>query len=156
MPEAWVGAQFGCVVALVETPLGVEGAAAITRAGGKLAALMLGGADMSAELAAQFGWDGLPHSRGRIVNGRRQRGCMPGMYRTSTSLTPKNCSARRGAPSPVDSTARQPFTRSGAPIHEAFAPSVEHTAWARLLLQAVPDGRDRGPFLSRGARSMAS
>ena len=80
--QAWAGASFERIAALVETPRGIENAAAIAAAGGKLAALMLGGADLSAELGCEFGWDGLLYARGRIVNAR-QDGGPPGLGRAS-------------------------------------------------------------------------
>ncbi len=149
--QAWVGARFGCVIALVETPLGVERAAVIARAGGKLAALMLGGADLSAELGAQFGWDGLLHARGRIVNAAKAAGLqawdVPHIdIADAEGLVSET---RRALALGFDcKTAIHP--KQVARIHEAFAPSAEDAAWAGLLLQAVPDGRDRGAFLFQG------
>ena len=35
---------------------------------------MLGGADLAAELGAQFGWEGLLHARGRLVNAAKAAG----------------------------------------------------------------------------------
>ena len=72
--ESWCGAQVGAFTALVETPLGIEHLGAIARAGGKLGALMLGGADLSAELDAQFNWEGLLSARGRLVNAAKSAG----------------------------------------------------------------------------------
>lgn len=55
--HSWIGHRYQRLTALIETPRGVENALSIAHAGGKLAALMLGGADLAAELGAQFGWD---------------------------------------------------------------------------------------------------
>ena len=54
--HSWIGHRYDRLTALIETPRGVENALSIAHAGGKLAALMLGGADLAAELGAQFGW----------------------------------------------------------------------------------------------------
>ena len=72
--QSWIGHRYDRLTALIETPYAVENAMSIARAGGKLAALMLGGADLAAELGAQFGWDGLLHARGRLVNSARAAG----------------------------------------------------------------------------------
>src|SRR5436189_116368 len=72
--ESWCGARVGAITALVETPLGIENLASIARAGGKLGALMLGGADLSADLDARFDWDGLLSARGRLVNAAKSTG----------------------------------------------------------------------------------
>ena len=66
--RGWFQTRCGAVAALLETPQGIENAASIARSVAPGGALMLGGADLSAELDAQFGWDGLLSARGRIVN----------------------------------------------------------------------------------------
>ena len=55
--HSWIGHRYDRLTALIETPRGVENALSIAHAGGKLAALMLGGADLAAG-RAQFGWTG--------------------------------------------------------------------------------------------------
>src|SRR5918993_492718 len=72
--HSWAGHCYEHLTVLVETPRGIENALPIAQAGGKLAALMLGGADLAAELGAQFGWDGLVHARGRLVNAAKAAG----------------------------------------------------------------------------------
>lgn len=76
--QGWLGERVQGLVALIETPAGMEAAAAIARerlqGAPSLLALMLGGADLSAELGAQFGWDGLRHARGQLVQAARLSG----------------------------------------------------------------------------------
>lgn len=76
--QSWLGDRAQGLVALLETPQGMEAAASIARermlGAPALAALMLGGADLSAELGAQFGWAGLLHARGQLVQAARLTG----------------------------------------------------------------------------------
>jgi hypothetical protein len=72
--HAWAGDCYERLTALIETPGGVENALTIAQSGGKLAALMLGGADLTVALGAQFDWDGLLHARGRLVNAAKAAG----------------------------------------------------------------------------------
>src|SRR5690606_1761288 len=74
MLHAWCTGTGIRTVALIETPLGVENALTIAQAGGTLAALMLGGADLSAELGVPLAWEGLRHARGRLVNAANAAG----------------------------------------------------------------------------------
>jgi citrate lyase beta subunit len=93
--DAWLGSQVKYTVALIETPLGIERAASIARAGGRLGALMLGGADLATELGAHFGWEALFSARGRL---------------TSTSKPQKNSPAKPAARWHWASTAKPPST----------------------------------------------
>jgi hypothetical protein len=72
--HSWIGHRYDRLTVLIETPRGVENALSIAHASGRLTALMLGGADLAAELGAQFGWDGLLHARGRLVNAAKAAG----------------------------------------------------------------------------------
>ncbi len=149
--EAWCGAQLGAITALVETPLGIENLAAIARAGGKLGALMLGGADLSAELDAQFNWDGLLSARGRLVNAAKSAGLqawdVPNVDLSSddglAGETRKALALGFGC-----KTAIHP--QQIKTIHAAFAPTPAEVEWATVLLQAVPEGQGSGAFLFQG------
>ena len=149
--EAWCGAQVGAFAALVETPLGIENLAAIGRAGGKLGALMLGGADLSAELDAQFNWDGLLSARGRLVNAAKaaslQAWDVPNVDLSSdeglASETRKALALGFGC-----KTAIHP--QQIKTIHAAFTPTPAEIEWATVLLQAVPEGQGSGAFLFQG------
>ena len=149
--EAWCGAQVGAITALVETPLGIENLASIARAGGKLGALMLGGADLSAELDAQFNWEGLLSARGRLVNAAKSAGLqawdVPNVDLSSdeglATETRKALALGFGC-----KTAIHP--QQIKTIHAAFTPSPSEIEWATVLLQAVPEGQGSGAFLFQG------
>ena len=149
--EAWCGAQVGAITALVETPSGIENLASLARAGGKLGALMLGGADLSAELDAKFDWEGLLSARGRLVNAakaaRLQAWDVPNVDLSSdeglATETRRALALGFGC-----KTAIHP--QQLATIHAAFTPSPAEVEWATVLLQAVPEGEGSGAFLFQG------
>ena len=149
--EAWVGPQVGGTVALIETAQGIEDALAIARAGGKLGALMLGGADLCAELGAHFGWDGLLSARGRLVNAARAAGLqawdVPHVDMQNLEH-PREVTRRVLALGFDCKTAIHPTQI--AVIHAAHAPLPADLEWAQLLVQAVPDGEFSGAFLYEG------
>jgi len=157
--QAWLGASaqkpVPRTVALIETPLGIEHAFDIARAGGSLVALMLGGADLSAELDASFDHHGLQYARGRLVNAAKAAG-LQAWDVPHVDLSQPDALAdetRRVLALGFDcKTAIHP--QQIATIHAAFQPSVADVEWARTLLQAVPDvdGRvgDSGAFLFQG------
>jgi acyl dehydratase len=139
--EAWCGAQLGAITALVETPLGIENLASIARAGGKLGALMLGGADLSAELDAQFNWDGLLSARGRLVNAAKSTGLQ------AWDVPNVDLSSEEGLASETRKALALGFGCKTAihpqqikTIHAAFTPTPAEIEWATVLLQAVPEG----------------
>ena len=149
--EAWCGAQVAAIAALVETALGIENLATIAGAGGKLGALMLGGADLSAELDAQFTWDGLLSARGRLVNAAKSTGLqawdVPNIDLSSdeglATETRRALALGFGC-----KTAIHP--QQLATIHAAFTPTPAEVQWAEVLLQAVPEGQGSGAFLFQG------
>ena len=149
--EAWCGAQVGAITALVESPVGIENLASLARAGGKLGALMLGGADLSAELDAKFDWEGLLSARGRLVNAAKAAGLqawdVPNVDLSSdeglATETRRALALGFGC-----KTAIHP--QQLATIHAAFTPSPAEVEWATVLLQAVPEGEGSGAFLFQG------
>jgi citrate lyase beta subunit len=147
----WVGAQACSLIALLETPVAIERAAAIARAGPMLGALMLGGADLAAELNAQFGWHGLLHARGRIVNAARAAGVqawdVPHIDLADTAGLAEE--TRRVLALGFDcKTAIHPQQLPA--IHAAFVPAPAELEWARTLLAALPPGAASGAFLFQG------
>jgi citrate lyase beta subunit len=148
---AWVGRQIDSIAALIETPLGIERAAAIARAGGKLGALMLGGADLATELGAQFNWEALFSARGRIVNAARAASLQAWDVPHVDLDAPEELAAetRRALDLGFDcKTAIHP--KQLALIHAAHVPTPAQLSWARLLVEAVPDGQSSGAFLYQG------
>lgn len=149
--ESWAGSHLGALCALLETPLGIAQLPGIAKAGGKLRALMLGGADLAAELGAHFGWDGLLHARGRLVNTARAAGLQAWDVPHVNLLDPEELSieTRRVLALGFDcKTAIHP--QQIARIHAAHAPTAAELDWARLLVEAVPDGESSGAFLYQG------
>ena len=149
--EAWAGGQFAASCALLETPLGIAQLPHIAAAGGKLRALMLGGADLAAELGADFGWDGLLHARGQLVNAARRAGLQTWDVPHVDLQDPDGLSVetRRVLGLGFDcKTAIHP--QQIARIHAAHQPTSAELAWAQLLVEAVPDGQFSGAFLYQG------
>lgn len=149
--QAWAGARAGALIALLETPLAIERAFEIAQAGPMVGALMLGGADLSAELDAQFGWDGLRHARGRLVNAAKAAGVqawdVPHIDLADTAGLADE--TRRVLALGFDcKTAIHP--QQLVAIHAAFLPTAAELDWARTLLQAVPAGAASGAFLFQG------
>lgn len=149
--DAWLGPARAPTVALIETPLGIERAARIAAAGGSLAALMLGGADLSAELDAQFGWAGLAYARGRLVNAAKSAGLqawdVPHIALDDTeglAQETRDCIALGFN----CKTAIHP--RQIPTIHEAFVPPADQVDWARALLAEPASATAGGAFLFRG------
>ncbi len=149
--EAWCGAQLGAIAALIETPLGIENAASLARAGGKLGALMLGGADLSAELDAQFNWEGLLSARGRLVNAAKSAGL------EAWDVPNVDLSSDEGLATETRRALALGFGCKTAihpqqikTIHAAFTPTPAEIEWATVLLQAVPEGQGSGAFLFQG------
>lgn len=151
--HSWLAEQFSALVALVETPLGIERAGDLARESSmrapKLAALMLGGADLSVELGAQFGWDGLLSARGRLVNAARTAGlqCWDVPYLDLGDPQGLADETRRVAALGFScKTAIHPS--QVAVIHEALRPSQADLDWAMALLEALTHQQETpGAFL---------
>lgn len=150
--QGWLGADATRLCALLETPRGIDNAADIAAAGGALQALMLGGADLSAELGCDFGWEGLLHARGRLVNAARAAGLqawdVPHIDLDDASGLADE--TRRMAALGFDcKTAIHP--RQIDTIHQALQPTPAEADWAAALLAALPPGdAGTGAFLFRG------
>ena len=112
---------------------------------------VLGGADLSAELDAQFNWDGLLSARGRLVNAAKSAGVqawdVPNVDLSSdeglATETRKALALGFGC-----KTAIHP--QQIKTIHAAFTPTPAEIEWATVLLQAVPEGQGSGAFLFQG------
>lgn len=139
------------LVALLETPLAIEQAHAIAGAGGRLGALMLGGADLTADLGARLDWDGVIGARSRLVNAAKAGGLQAWdvPYLDVADAAGLETETRRVIGLGFDcKTAIHP--QQLAPIHQAFRPSATDLAWATELLAALPPGGASGAFLFQG------
>jgi citrate lyase beta subunit len=137
----WAAPSFEALAALVETPLGIENAAAmaagVRHGAPKLSALMLGGADLSVELGASFDWAGLLSARGRLVNAARSAGLaawdvphldledLPGLAEETRAVLRMGFGCK-AAIHPLQVPV----------IHSAFQPSDSEVRWAHSLMDA--------------------
>jgi citrate lyase beta subunit len=152
--ECWLPHAFRHLVALIETPQGMQRAAdigAAVRAGApRVSALMLGGADLSMELGAQFNWTGLLGARAALVMAAKASGLqawdvpfihiddVPGLRQETGLALQMGFDCKTAIhPSQV------------APIHECFAPAPQELAWAQGLQEAMD--AQGGPAQIRGA-----
>jgi citrate lyase beta subunit len=157
--HAWAGDQFDALVPLIETPLGIERAALLAgckhNGAPKLAALMLGGADLVVELGAAFDWSGLLHARGRLVNAARSAGLQV------WDVPHLDLGDLAGLTEETRNVLRLGFTCKSAihpsqvaAIHAAFEPAEAEVQWARALVAAHAEreaGENRaGAFLYQG------
>ncbi len=151
--HAWLPHAFTELVALVETPLGVERAneiaGAARYAAPRLTALMLGGGDLSMELGARFDWDGLLSARGRLVNAARAWGlqawdvpCID--IADEAGLVQET---RRALDLGFDCKAAI-HPAQIAPMHGVFRPDQREVDWARGVCSAAAGGQ--GAFLYEG------
>jgi citrate lyase subunit beta/citryl-CoA lyase len=149
--HSWIGPRYDWLTALIETPSGIENALPIAHAGGKLSALMLGGADLAAELGAQFGWDGLLHARGRLVSAAKAAGLQAWDVPHIDLRRPDDLSEETRRVLALGFSCKTAIHPQQIPIiHAAFAPSPDELAWAKALLQAIPDGPTDGAFIFEG------
>lgn len=149
--HAWMPPQVQSLVALLETPNAIEDARAIAQAGGRLGALMLGGADLTAELGARLDWDGVYGARSRLVNAARAAGVQAWdvPYLDVADSAGLEAETRRVIGLGFDcKTAIHP--QQLAPIHATFRPSDAELQWAQALLAALPPGGGSGAFLFQG------
>ncbi len=149
--QAWAGGRFGASCALIETTIGIERLQTIAGAGARLGALMLGGADLSAELGARFDWDGLLYARGRLVNTARANGLQAWDVPHVELDDPEALSTETRRVLALGFDCKTAIHPKQIPrIHAAHAPTAADLDWARTLVEAVPDGQSSGAFLYRG------
>lgn len=159
LPHQWLGAAFGRLVALVETPLGIEQLSAIAeathRGAPRLAALMLGGADLSTELGARFEWDSLSSARGRLLNAARAHGLQAWDVPYIDLSDPAGLAAESRRVRALGYDCKAAIHPAQVPaIHEAWKPPPAELEWARALVDAIESrggvGAPLGAFVFRG------
>ncbi|WP_256354233.1 CoA ester lyase [Variovorax sp. dw_308] len=149
--HAWLGARCPSLVALLETPGSIDGAAAIAEAGGPLAALMLGGADLSAELGAQFGWDALLYARARILHAARAADLQAWDVPHIDLQKPESLADETRRVLALGFDCKTAIHPQQIPvIHDAFMPPAERIEWALALRDALPAEGASGAFMFRG------
>lgn len=124
------------IVPLIETPEGLTHAAAIARAPG-VAAIMLGGADLCAELGVPMSWDALLHARGALALAAAGAG-VPAVDVPSLELNdPQAVHAEAQRVKALGFAAKAAIHPGQIePIARAFAPAAEDVAEAREALAA--------------------
>jgi len=152
--SALAGDSFDGIVALIETPVGVENAQKIACAIGKLqgreGALMLGGADLSAELGADFGWEGLLYARGRLVNAARSERLQVWDVPYIDVLDDEGLREETRRVISLGFTCKTAIhPRQVEPIHEVFMPDASQVRWAKNLLNSKKMAA-QGAFLFQG------
>lgn len=152
--NALAGDSFNGIVALIETPVGVENARDIACAIGKLqgrgGALMLGGADLSAELGAEFGWEGLLYARGRLVNAARSEGLQVWDVPYIDVLDDEGLREETRRVISLGFTCKSAIhPRQVEPIHQVFMPDASLVRWAMDLLNSKEISA-QGAFLFQG------
>jgi len=159
LPHQWLGAAFGRLVALVETPLGIEQLSAIAeathRGAPRLAALMLGGADLSTELGARFEWDSLSSARGRLLNAARAHGLQAWDVPYIDLSDPAGLAAESRRVRALGYDCKAAIHPAQIPaIHEAWKPPPAELEWARALLAEIESRggvhEPLGAFVFRG------
>lgn len=151
----WAGARFHGLVALIESPAGVENAPAIAAAiralgGTHPGALMLGGADLALELGAQFGWDALLFARGRLVNAARAAGLQPWDVPFLGIDDPEGLAGETRRVIALGYSCKAAIHPSQVPVlHRAFAPDPDQVRWAQAVLDAHAQAAT-GAFLFEG------
>jgi citrate lyase beta subunit len=152
--RAWLGPREIGLVALLESPRGVERAVDIAAALGRArpdgrSALMMGGVDLAVELGVPVSAAALAYARGRLVNAARTSGLQAWDV---PCLDVDDAAALRAETQSVMAlgftckTAIHP--RQIGVIHEAFAPDLEEVRWAHELLAAAPGAG--GAWIFRG------
>lgn len=142
LAQSWLAQTCSRVVALIESPTGIEQAYSIadgaaTNTQPSLAALILGGVDLSAELGASLSWDGLFSARARLVNAAKAAGvqawdvpCLD-IHDADALIEETRAVRAMGFDCKL---AIHPL--QVAPIHEAFKPSADELEWARGVVTA--------------------
>ncbi|MFK7965924.1 MAG: CoA ester lyase [Burkholderiaceae bacterium] len=148
LAQTWLAKTCSHLVALIESPAGIEQAHEIASAnlsahggganrGPRLSALLLGGVDLSAELGASLSWHGLLSARGRLVNAAKSAGIqvwdVPCLDIHDAEGIEKETRAVREMGFDCK-TAIHPAQI--APIHEAFKPSEHELEWAKGVVAA--------------------
>ena len=138
------------IIGLIETIEGLNNAPYIAKASDKMAALMFGGADMSAELRCDFSYEPLLFTRSQLVMAAASAGI---------ELIDVPFVNIKDEPGLIDETQKVMalgFTGKAAihpcqvaSIHQAFTPTAEQIEYAQQVIDAV-DGPDAGVVVVNG------
>jgi citrate lyase beta subunit len=132
------------LIALIETAAALFAAPAIARGHPQLQALMLGGADLSAELGCDFAWEPLLFARGQLVaaaavTAPAQLGCIDVPFLNVADADA--CRAEAARVAALGFTAKALIHPSqAAPVHAGFAPTPAALAHAQRVVEATTSG----------------
>ena len=138
------------IIGLIETIEGLNNAQQIARASDNMAALMFGGADMSAELRCEFSYEPLLFTRSQLVMAAAQANI------DLIDVPFVNIKDDEGLQQETGKVRALGFTGKAAihpcqiaSIHTAFTPTPSQIEYAREVLAAV-DGPDAGVVVVNG------
>lgn len=138
------------IIGLIETIEGLSNAASIASASDKLAAVMFGGADMSAELRCEFSYEPLLFTRSQLVMAAAQANV------DLIDVPFVNIKDDEGLKAETSKVRALGFTGKAAihpcqiaSIHDAFTPTDRQISYAQEVLAAV-DGPDAGVVVVNG------
>jgi citrate lyase beta subunit len=136
-----LGISSGCILALIETGLGLERAGAIA-AHPHVSAMVFGGADLAADLHAELAWEPMLWARSRISQAAASRG-LPAFdvpfldIRDSEGLKAEAVAAKR-----LGFTCKLAIHPSQVePIKAVFAPTSDELARARRIVDAYASAK---------------
>jgi citrate lyase beta subunit len=125
------------LIVMIETARGLAAVEEIGRASGRIAALLLGGVDLSAELGCTREWDSLLYARSRIVHAAAMCGA------DAMDVPVLDVADHAGLLDEARAVARLGFTGKAAihptqveAIQSAFSPSPEEVERARAVVEA--------------------
>lgn len=126
------------LIALVETALGLLAADEIARAHPQLQALMLGGADLCADLGCSFAWEPLLYARSRLVAAAAQAklATIDVPWLGVADAAGAEAEARRVAALGYSAKALI-HPAQVAPVHAGLMPAAEAVESARRIVQAA-------------------
>lgn len=123
------------LVALIESAQGVAAAEEIARSTPRLAALFFGAADLAADLGAEAAWEPLLAARSRVVNAAALAGLAAVDSPFFALADEAGLKAEARAASRMGFAAKAAIhPRQVAAINEAFTPTADQVAEARLIL----------------------
>jgi citrate lyase beta subunit len=139
------------LIALVETPSGLDNAYDIASASNKVAALMFGGADMSAELGCDFAYEPLLFVRSQLVLAAAKAKV------DLIDVPYVNIKDEAGLIAETKKVKALGYTAKAAihpcqieAIHQAFTPSEQQIDYAKAVLAAVDGKEDAGVVVVNG------
>ncbi|MBU2919616.1 CoA ester lyase [Psychrosphaera sp. F3M07] len=139
------------LIALVETPTGLDNAYSIACASKKVAALMFGGADMSAELRCDFSYEPLLFVRSQLVLAAAKAKV------DLIDVPYVNIKDEAGLINETQKVKALGYTAKAAihpcqiaAIHQAFSPTAEQIEYANAVMSAVDGKEDAGVVVVNG------